>query len=417
MSDLMAQARELASVIEAKKAEAGAAWAQFDGLRKSAVAEGVDFATNADAFDKIDSASKSYDTIRDEIANLEAKRTRLVEMAGGSAPAQKSDDRAPRSMGEAFVKSDAFRVAMERAMASKNLPIGTTDAVKVADRNEVKTLLSVAGGLAGVPVEQRTGLIVPKPLAGLDFLDVIATATTDSDLVEWVEESTYTNAAAETAETSAAPESALAFTVRNSAVKEVTHFIPVTRRAMADVAYVESWVNNRLVDGVRRRLQTQVLAGDGTGENFTGLYNTSGIGVIDRSTLSVNMLEGLHKAITNIRVNAFQDPTFIGIHPEDWEALRLLKTTGSGDYFYGAPADGGTKTIWGVPAIVHAAFTSGTPIVGVGSEATLWIREGVSVSASDSHSDYFINRKVALLGSLRAAFGVTQPKAFAICQA
>ena len=418
MSDLKAQARELATAIEAKKSEAASEWAKFDGLRKSAVAEGVDFGKNADAFEKIDAASKAYDAVREEIATLESRRTRLIEMDGGAAPtASKSDDRY-RSMGEAFVKSDAYRAAAERAGQSKNLPIGTTDAVRVADRNEVKTLFQITTNHPTLPVEDRTNLIVAKPLVGLDFLNVIASATTDSDLVEWVEETTYTNAAAETAETSASPESAVAFTVRTAAVKEIAHFIPVTRRAMADVAYVESWINNRLIDGVRRRLQTQVLSGDGTGENFTGIYGTSGIGVIDRSLLSVNMLEGLHKAITSIRVNSFQEPDFIGIHPEDWEALRLLREgTGTGQYLYGAPADAGTRSIWGIPAIVHAAFTLGTPMVGKGSEATLFVREGVSVSASDSHSTYFVDRKVALLATMRAAFGVTQPKAFAICQA
>lgn len=418
MSDLMAQAREIAATIEAKKAEAGAAWAQFDGLRKSAVAEGVDFAKDADAFEKIDAASKSYDAIRDEVATLEARRSRLVEMAGGSAPVSKAAEAAARSMGEAFVKSDAYRAAADRVSQSKNLPLGTTDAVKVADRGEVKTLFQITTNHPSLPVEQRTGLIVGTPLAGLDFLNVIASATTDSDLVEWVEETTLTNAAAETAETSSAPESAVAFTVRSAAVKEIAHFLPITRRAMADVAYVESWINNRLLDGVRRRLQTQVLSGNGSGENLTGIYNTSGIGVIDRSTLSVTMLDGLHKAITSVRVNSFTEPDFIGIHPEDYESLRLTREgAGSGQYLFGAPNLQGPVTLWGIPLVVHTAFTSGTPMVGKGSEATLWIREGVSVSASDSHSTYFIDRKVALLASMRAAFGVTQPKAFAICQA
>jgi HK97 family phage major capsid protein len=320
-----------------------------------------------------------------------------------------------KTFGEAFVKSEAYRDAVARLSQGGNIPLGTTDGVKVANREQVKTLLKVtSGGLSGVPEEDRTALIVAKPLASLDFLNVIATATTDSDVVEWLEETTYTNNAAETSETSDAPESAVAFTVRTANVKEIPHFIPVTRRAMADVAFVESWVNNRLIDGVRRRLQTQILSGDGTGENLTGIYNTAGIGSIDRSVTSTDMIESLHKCITTIRTNAFMEPDFIGIHPNDWEGVRLLKASTAGTYQYGAPSEAGALTIWGVPAIVHAAFTSGSPLVGVGREATLFVREGVSVAASDSHSDYFIKRQVALLATMRAAFGVTQPKAFAV---
>lgn len=422
MSELMGQAREIAAVVEAKKAEAAKAWSEFDGMRKSAAAEGVDFAKNADAFEKLDAAGKSYDIIRDEVASLESKRNRLMEMAseGGVKAAEVAGDikADAKTFGERFVKSAAYADAVARVKGSQNLPVGSTDAVQVIDRAGVKTLLSVsvsgANGLAGVPVEDRTNLLIGTPLASLDFLNVIATATTDSDVVEWVEESTYTNAAAETAEGTVAPESALGFTVRTSNVKEIPHFIPVTRRAMADAAFVESWINNRLIDGVRRRLQAEVLNGNGSGENLTGIYNTSGIGSIDRSTLSVDMITGLHKAMTTIRTNAFAEPDFIGIHPNDWEAIRLLKEEGAtGTYVYGAPSQSGVQTIWGVPAIVHSAFTSGAPLVGIGREATLFVREGVSVAASDSHSDYFVKRQVALLATMRAAFAVTQPKAFA----
>lgn len=415
MSDLKAQAREIAGVVEAKKAEAAKAWGEFDALRKSAVAEGVDFAKNAEAFDKLDAAGKAYDAIRDEVADLEAKRGRIIEMAGEGKAYDEDAKAEAKSFGEAFVKSGAYADAVARVSGSANIPLGSTDAVQVASRNEMKTLLKVtSGGLSGVPVKDRLDLIVGKPLNGLNFLDVIATATTDSDVVEWLEESTYTNNAAETAEGSDAPESALAFSLKTANVKEIPHFIPVTRRAMNDVAFVESWINNRLVDGVRRRLQGQILAGDGSGENLTGIYNTSGIGSVDRSVTSTDMIESLHKAITTIRTNAFMEPDFIGIHPNDWEAIRLLKQSGSGAYQYGAPADAGVKSIWGINAIVDAAFTSGTPLVGVGSEATLFVREGLSVAATDSHNDYFIKRQVALLATMRAAFAVTQPKAFAV---
>lgn len=431
--DLKGQVRELGTTIESRKAVAAQKWAAFDGLRKSAVEEGVDFATNTEAFERLDAAGKEYDVERDAIAGLEAKRARLAELAGeGKAfDADRSDDRParPRTFGKAFVDSDAYRSAAARIAQGSNVPLGTTDGVKVMDREEAKTLVSVTLGsgtpaLTGVPVEDRTALIVAKPLVGLDFLNVIATATTDSDLVEWLEETTYTNNAAETAEYTDAPESAVAFTVRTSNVREIPHFIPVTRRSMADAAFIESWINNRLIDGVRRRLQTQVLNGGGTGENLQGIYGTSGIGSVDRSSTSLGMADSLHRCITTVRTNAFLEPDFVGIHPEDWEAILAVRAdartgaegaaaAGFGNYVYGDPASSGPRTIWGVPVIVHAAFTSGSPLVGRGSEATLFIREGLSVSASDSHSTYFTERKVALLATLRAAFAVTQPKAFA----
>lgn len=419
MSDLKGQVRELAAQIESRKAEAGKAWAEFDGLRKSAAAEGVDFAKDAEAFEKLDAAGKAYDGIRDEVASMEAKRARLLELAGESAieiAAKGGEAAVLRTFGEKFVKSDAYRAARERAGQSENLPIGTTDAVKMMDAREFKTVVSIANNADLAPAADRLDLVVPKALASLDFLSVIATSTTDSDVVEYLEETTYTNNASPTAESSDSPESAVAFTKRSKNVREIVHFIPVTRRALADQGFVEGWINNRLIDGVRRRLQTQVLSGAGTSQDLEGIYTNSSIGSVDRSSASVTMLDSLHKCITTIRTNAFREPDFIGIHPEDYETLVLARAGGStttdGPYLYGNPVVGGPATIWGVRAIVHTAFTSGTPLVGVGNEAVLWVRSGVEVSMSDSHSDYFIKRQVAMLATMRAAFGVITPTAF-----
>lgn len=432
MADLNGQARALAAAIDAKKAEAATAWAEFDGLRKSAVTEGVDFAQNTEAFDKLDAASKTYDEIRDVIVDLEGKRSRLLEIAeteGKGISTPQREERKARTFGEAFTRSEAYQAMKARASMGDNIPLGTSDGVKVMDREAVKTLVSVtlAAGtpaLTGVPEEDRTSLVVAKPLAGLDFLNVISTATTDSDVVEWLEETTYTNAAAETAEYTDAPESAVAFTVRTSNVREIPHFIPVTRRGLADAAFVESWINNRLIDGVRRRIQTQALTGNGSGQNFEGIYNNASIGSVDRSVTGLGMADSLHRCITTIRTNAFVEPDFVGIHPEDWEAILAVRgdattisggssVAGFGSYVYGDPASSGPRTIWGVPVIVHAAFTSGSPLVGRGADATLFVREGLSVAASDSHSTYFTERKVAILATMRAAFAVTQPLSFA----
>lgn len=424
MADLKAQVREMASVIEAKEAEAAKARGELKGLITSAQAEGVDL-TTGDAFNKIDAAGKQYDSIKQEVEGMKSRRARLLEVLAEEAGevGSKAEARIAATYGESLVSSDEYKAARERVLSSDNIPLGATAAIKVADRAQVKTLLSSSN--AQSPVADRQNFIVGTPLAGLDFLSVIATGITDSDVVEYLEETTYTNAAAGTAENTDAPESAIAFTKRTANVREVVHFLPITRRAMADQAFVESWVNSRMIDGVRRRLQSQVLSGGGTGQDFQGIYGASGVGSVDRSDTSLSMLDSLHRCITTIRTNAFVEPDFIGIHPDDWDAIRIAKQTltlgtgstnatiGGAGYIYGNPVDGGPTTLWGVRAIVHAAFTSGTPLVGRGADATLWVREGLSVSMSDSHSDYFIKRNVAVLGTIRAAFAVTQPKAFA----
>lgn len=421
------QARGLKAEIDQLAPVAAAKYAEFDALRQSAVKDGVDFAQDGEAFARLDAAGKEYDSIRDQIAAKSARMSDLLRLAaedGGADLAAKGDDRqARRTYGKTFVDSEVYQNLKARASQGDNIPLGVTDGVKVMDRAEIKTLISIAANADLSPENDRLGLIVPKPLAALDFLNVITTGMTDSDVVEYLEETTYTNAASPTAETSNSPESALAWTLRQKNVQEITHWIPATRRSLQDQAFVESWIDGRLVDGIRRRMLQQVLTGAGTGTDLEGIYTNSSIGSVDRSSASVTMLDGLHKCLTSIRVNAFREPDFVGIHPTDWETVMLTRASavsasdGQGAYLFGNPQTGGPRTIWGVPALIDTNFTSGEPLVGVGSEAYLWVRSGVEVNASDSHSDYFIARKVAFLATMRAAFGVITPAAFAKCVA
>lgn len=431
--DLKGQVAALNAEIEADRKTAGDLFATFDGLRQSAKNEGVDFLTNQEAFDKLDEAGKAFDTARDELAAKEAKRDRLLHLvadelgevgAKGGPDLERIDAKLTKAFGKAFVESEVYKALKSRAGQGDNVPIGVTDSVKVLDREGlVKTLISIGNNADLSPVNDRLAGVVPMLLAPLSFLDVIATGTTDSDMVEYLEETTYTNAASPTAESADSPESALAFTLRQKAVQEITHWIPATRRSLQDAAFVESWINNRLIDGARRRLLQQVLTGAGTGTDLEGIYTNSSIGSVDRSSASVTMLDGLHKCITTIRVNAFREPDFVGIHPNDYETVVLSRagaaspTDGGGAYLFGNPVSGGPRTIWGVPALVDANFTSGSPLVGVGSEANLWIRSGIEVNASDSHADYFIKRRVAFLATMRAAFGIITPAAFCKCVA
>lgn len=427
MADLNGQARALAAAIDAKKAEAAAAWAEFDGLRKSAVAEGVDFAQNTEAFDRLDTASKQYDGLRDEVASLEAKRSRLIEMTAGDAPATAGKSlEIARTLGEAFTKSDEYRSLLESGILNRSAKFGSIAPVEVADRDMTKAMLgtkatitratSGAGGLGDLIVEDRLPGLFGFRQEALTLLDVITTGTTDSNVVEWVYESARTAGAGMVEEGGDKPPSDFTVEIASSKVEKVAHHMKTTREALADIAGTQTYINERLVDGVRRKLQQQVAAGNGTPPQLRGIYNTSGI--ISHPKASDSLIVAIHKAITKVRTQYWGEPNAIGIHPNDWEAIRLLRddsgaTAGTGGFLFGSPALAGADTLWGLPVVVHTIFGEGNPLVGNFREAFLWVREGVSVSASDSDGDNFTKNLVTILAEMRAAFGVIYPKAFA----
>jgi HK97 family phage major capsid protein len=148
----------------------------------------------------------------------------------------------------------------------------------------------------------------------------------------------FTNNAAETAEATAAtgtsgtkPESALALAENTTSVRTVAHWIPATKRSLADAGQLRTLIEQILRLGLDLRLDQQIATGDGVGENLRGIYNTVGIGAVTRRVPATNntltpetVLDVLHRAITVVRL-AFFEPNAIGIHPTDFESVRLQR--------------------------------------------------------------------------------------------
>lgn len=419
---------KIKSELDSTRAEASKAWQAFDEFRKNAASEGVDFTKNADAFSKGEELHKTYATHADRASELETMLVKSIGMlAEGERPLDgvhggshelggKRDggDQERKSFGKMFVDSDEFKSAVgDGVLEHGSFKMGK---VAVTDADGAKALITglsdtSAGAFVVNDRQGYYGLLFQQPTV----LQAITTGSTDSDTVEYVKQTSFTNAAAETAEATtvadgAKPESAMAFAVVQALVRTLAHWIPVTKRALNDAAGLRTLIDSQMIDGLRQRLEAQVINGNGTGENLRGILNTVGIGSVAVGVAPDQRLDAIHRAITTVRL-AFIEPNGVGLHPSDFEDIRLMKNA-NGDYLYGSPAQAGPSTVWGLPTLVTTAFPSGTGLVGKYDEAILWNREGISLAATDSHSDFFIRNLVAILAEMRAAFGVPRPGAF-----
>ncbi len=421
----------------AKRAEATQAWATFDELRKSAVAEGADLDVKGEAFATLEDASKAYDTLREEADELDSKAAAAEAMDGKQPPPIRNPleaagvpdpgARGRKSWGEILTASEVYaHLKASGVLASDGIPIGATSPIQIATRAEFRSMLAGSAFKTLITGSDTSGGAFSDADRQPGFIDLarrvrrivglVNVGATDSDVVEWVQHDSRTNAAAETAEavatgdgSGAAPESAAAFSIQTSTVRDITHYLPVTKRSLADGAQLEAVLDQELRDGVEERLDGQLLNGNGTAPNLRGILNTAGIatqalGLDSRS-------DAIHKAITQVRL-AFHEPVAIVIHPSDWEQVVLEKAT-TGEYIYGPPSQPQRDSIWGLLPVVTTAVTAGTALLGdFRRGSTLWIREGLAVALSDSHSDFFIRRMVAMLAVMRVAFAVQRPTAF-----
>lgn len=309
----------------------------------------------------------------------------------------------------------AFKSFVEKVVPGSKAQLGQSEPVAVPAL--MKTLLTgLSSTSAGAfVVNDRLNIFDSYFQRELTVADLVTRGSTNSDTVEYVRQGTVTNNAAPVAEATATgdgsgvkPESGFLLSIITETVRTIAHWIPATRRALADAGQLRTLIDSFLRYGLMEELEDQMLTGAGTGENFTGVYNTSGI---QTQAWSNSMIESARKARTKIKVTGKTNPTAWVMHPNDWEDFDLLKD-GEDRYYYGGPMVMGTPRLWGVPVVETEAATENLAILGNWKMAVLWDREQANISVSDSHSDFFIRNLVAILAELRAAFGVIRPAAF-----
>lgn len=131
--------------------------------------------------------------------------------------------------------------------------------------------------------------------------------------------------------------------------------------------------------------------------------------------------EALAKVIANTAGSAFVQPDTVILHPSNWLSTRLQRAGTAGEFFGGGPfgaAYGGNSPglfgaeIWNVRVVLSNHVGAGTALVGnFGQAAHVWRKGGVSVEATNSHSDLFVKNITMIRAEERLGLGVYQPVA------
>lgn len=274
---------------------------------------------------------------------------------------------------------------------------------------DFKTLIT----LSDISPQSERRVTQDMPLEDRTIADLMGSSDTTSNVVEYYEETTVTNAATMVAEGGTKPESALDWTLRSEPIRKAATWIPATKESLDDVPLLEGMIRGRLAYMVRRLEEAQLLAGNGVGQNLFGLLNRTGIQTQAKGA-DPNP-DAVYKAMQKVRGSAgtgFAEPTAVIFNPNDWTLIKLLRTA-DGIYIWGNPSDEGPDRIWGKPVRQTTAMTAGTALVGAFRPyAEVLRREGVTITLSTEHSTYFIENKVAILAESRLGLAVYRPSAF-----
>jgi len=228
------------------------------------------------------------------------------------------------------------------------------------------------------PSRSRFIGIVPPLRRPLTLLDVIGQQPMDTGSFDYAQEGGVPHAA-ETAEGAVAPAGDITLTDATCTAKSIREYLKVRREQLADMDTLAAALNTKLVWEVQLRLESQILNGDGTGENLLGILNTSGIGApVSGAGDSVNTDLVANGIASVLDVGAV--PTAVVLNPVDAIAMAKAKASTSGMRLDsdGAFAAALLSSLWGVPTVLNLGMPAKQALVGDWTMgATLFAREPV----------------------------------------
>lgn len=284
----------------------------------------------------------------------------------------------------------------------------------------VSTAAASAGTLAD---SLRLPGVITQPEPALVVQALIATRTIENRTVDYVRELVFTDNTATVAETTddtslvTKPKGDITFQLITDTMNTIAQWIPASRQSLRYSTRTDllNYIDGRLRDRVLLELERQVLTGDGTGSNFSGiipnatLYNR-GFGQIQGA--DPTEVDTLRRAITQLQLaNYF--PTGIILHPSDWEEIDLNKDTQLRYILAGSPQGVNSRTLWGVPVMVSNEMVSTEFLIGDFRATTLELMIGfaLTVRIAEQHGDFFIANMVAILAEMDGLLAFYRPEA------
>jgi len=348
---------------------------------------------------------KKHDALTLELKELNRS---LIEVETKLGRPNMSGKSGVKKVGSAFLESPQFKRMVEtKGRTTDTVDLGSLsqyhgwEQKSVAGPDQLRNVMSLL-------LDQQ---IYMDPLRPNRVRDLIPVNPTRFSLIEYVQENVLNINAAMVAEGAQKPESSVGFVDATTPVRVLAHWMPVARQLLDDINGLETYLNTRLLGGLKMVEDDQILYGDGLGQNLTGLMVASGTqsATWSAGTHGDTQIDAIRRAMTLAQL-AYYPVDGIVMNPVDWEKIELIKST-EGLYVWVNVATGAGPSLWKVPVVTTTAMHSGDVLLGAFNMAcTLWDREEANMRMSEHHADFFTKNMVAMLIEERIGLSVQRPK-------
>ena len=368
------------------------------------IKEAVDTA-GADLEEKFKALDDQKAAMKKQAEDMEAAQKRIDEFELKMNRPGFSSDAEIKTPGQAFTESDVFKTMVKQGGVNCS-PVNIKSFYK-AD----PLVTSITSGSLAVAL--RFPQIIAPPERPLRIRDLLTVQPIGTNAIDYVEETGFTINAEPVAEGEEKPKSELSFELKTEAVKTLAHWIPVSRQVLEDVSQIRAYIDQRLMYGLKRVEEDQVLYGNGVAPNLTGIMNNTGIQTYSWSngTAGDTKIDCIRRAMTLARLAEYELSGIV-LAPQDWEDIELLKGDDN-HYIWITVTEGGTNRLFRIPVVETTAMTATEALAGAFKlGAYLWDREMAVIRVSEHHNKFFIENLVCILAEERVALTVFRPQAF-----
>ena len=375
---------------------------------------------------QIDGISKSIDakiekSNSDVVNNVVEKANEIVK-SGVSEMATKLNERLDAMEVASKKQFNSQKKVTFKSALKEALDNGAVEGIAKGNSRsasfELKADMTVAADFTGevIPADRVPGYKF-DPTRPVHVRQLLATGSTQSDVVRYVKESGYSNGAAATAEGTTLTQSDFDMTAADANVRKIGTYFRISEEMLADTPQLTSYLSARAPEKLLEVEDAQILSGDGTGANLSGIitdaadFDVSASGAFYQSVESANEFDVIVAALNQLSLLNYSADCIM-LNPTDFNKILLLKDS-TNKYLKDQVYNGLQPSFSGVKVIQNTAIAAGTFLIGnFGIGTQLWVRQGVNVeffredgtNVRDGFVTVRVSERVALTNYLPNAF-------------
>ena len=340
-------------------------------------------------------------------ATLKSNERRIAEIDAEKDGQQVREDQALLGqIRSSFKASEGAGLDGEKHLAVRPGGVKAT-AQALASTFEGKSLIGSGTATATIVAAPELAAMATLPTTLLEVLPVRAVS---SPTFRFLRGTARDMQAATVAPGETKPTSTLGLTPVDERLRVVAHLSePVDVYALADIPMLRSFLQDQLQRGLYEAVEHQVIAGDGVGENLTGIAGQSGL---QTQAFEGDVLTTVRRALLASETLGY-NPNVVVMNPTTWASVEMATTEGSGAYHLeSSPVNAAERRIWGKRVVTSTRLPADAGFVLDTSQLTVYTdTQGVQARWSESHEDDFATNAARLRVEGRFALAVHQAAA------